>query len=86
MTSRKWSLRWSVPVALALAIGSGYWGLVGGCAPAGDGAADANTCEPLDNTDGGFEIQVFAVSSQGRELTYTMRLDADPDSGSHPRR
>ena len=77
MTRRKWSLRWSVPVALALAIGSGYWGLVGGCAPAedgnGNGAAKANICEPLDDTDGGFEIQVFAVSSEGRELTYTMR-------------
>ncbi|MCZ6653070.1 MAG: hypothetical protein O7D91_08580, partial [Planctomycetota bacterium] len=76
--SRKWSLRWSVPVALALAIGSGYWGLVGGCAPAedgnGNGAAKANTCEPLDDTDGGFEIRAFAVSSEGRELTYTMRL------------
>ena len=85
--SRKWSLRWSVPLVLALAIGSGYWGLVGGCGPAedgngngngggnggGNGAVNASTCEPLDNTDGGFEIQVFAVSSEGRELTYTMR-------------
>lgn len=41
---RKWSLRWSVPAVLALSIGSGYWGLVGGCGPADTEPCDDKSC------------------------------------------
>jgi len=90
MTRCKWNLRRSAAVVLVLAIGSGYWGLAGGCAPAGGGDGNGTkeivtseaTCDPLDDQAGGFDINLRAVSSQGRQLAYTSRVITSPQDGS----
>ena len=88
MTRHKWNLHWSLAVVLALAIGCGYWGLAGGCATPGDGGGNGDepeeivvsesTCEPAEEEGGEFEVLVQAVSSEGRQLSFTKHVVTPP--------